>query len=442
MQSTTRPIIAGGILGRILPEKRLFLRFEAATGTETRFLRLSPATQLAATAGAALVVGWAIVASSILIMDSIGSGNLRDQAAREQALYEERLNALSDERDTAVQQARDAHERFNVALASVSDMQSDLLEAQGRQDELARGLDVSRTALRTALKARDAARTELAAIAAEKTDGAETDTTRLAAAEATLDTLVATLGHTAAQRDSMAAEVADAEVYAEEMLLRARAVDDRNDRIFTQLEDALTISVSPLDKMFKKAGLSTDSLLETVRRGNSGQGGPLTPISFSSRGEPGVPDGSRANSILEKLDRMNLYRIAAEKAPFDVPIKSAFRYTSGYGPRWGRMHEGTDFAGPHGTPIYATADGVVAFAGRQSGYGKLVKIRHAFGIETRYAHQSRIRVEVGQRVSRGDRIGDMGNTGRSTGTHLHYEVRVNGEAVNSMTYIKAGQDVF
>ena len=106
------------------------------------------------------------------------------------------------------------------------------------------------------------------------------------------------------------------------------------------------------------------------------------------------------------------------------------------------MHNGTDFAAPHGTPIYSTADGVVTKAGWGSGYGRVIYIKHDFGIETRYAHLSRIRVKVGERVSRGQRIGDMGNTGRSTGTHLHYEVRVNGKAVNPMIYIKAANNVF
>ena len=99
-------------------------------------------------------------------------------------------------------------------------------------------------------------------------------------------------------------------------------------------------------------------------------------------------------------------------------------------------------AGDYGAPIYTTADGVVTYAGWENGYGRLVKVQHAFGIETRYGHMSQIRVEVGQKVSRGDRIGDMGNSGRSTGTHLHYEIRIGGSAINPMTFIKAATNVF
>jgi murein DD-endopeptidase MepM/ murein hydrolase activator NlpD len=156
----------------------------------------------------------------------------------------------------------------------------------------------------------------------------------------------------------------------------------------------------------------------------------------------------RANRILGQLDTLNLYRIAAEKAPFAMPVKSAFRFTSGYGyrrdPKTGgrRLHKGVDFAAPSGTDLFATADGVVTKAGWQSGYGRMVTIQHEFGIETRYAHLSKIRVKVGQKVSRGEHIGDMGASGRVTGVHLHYEVRVGGKAVNPMIYIKAAQDVF
>ena len=106
------------------------------------------------------------------------------------------------------------------------------------------------------------------------------------------------------------------------------------------------------------------------------------------------------------------------------------------------MHAGVDLAAPVGTTILATADGVVTDAGRESGYGNVVRVRHEFGFETVYAHLSKIRVKVGQQVSRGVQIGDMGSTGRSTGSHLHYEVRVNGQPQNPMTYLEAAKDVF
>ena len=194
--------------------------------------------------------------------------------------------------------------------------------------------------------------------------------------------------------------------------------------------------------------METGLMLAQVKRGYSGQGGPLTPLTFSTKGEEPSADASRANRIINQMDRLNLYRIAATKAPFAIPVKDGFRFTSGFGyrrdPKTGgkRLHKGVDFAGPVGTALYATADGVVTHAGWGSGYGRLVKIQHEFGIETRYAHMSKIRVKVGQRVSRGERIGDMGASGRVTGPHLHYEVRIGGEAVNPMTYIKAANNVF
>ena len=178
------------------------------------------------------------------------------------------------------------------------------------------------------------------------------------------------------------------------------------------------------------------------------RGGPLMPLSFSTRGEAPSPDTLRANRLLGQMDKLNMYRIAAQKAPFANPLKSSFRFSSPFGyrrdPKTGgrRMHSGTDFAAGMGTPIHSTAEGVVTHAGWSSGYGRLVKIQHEFGVETRYAHMSKLRVKVGQRVSRGQRIGDMGTSGRSTGVHLHYEVRVGGKAVNPMIFIKAANDVF
>lgn len=217
----------------------------------------------------------------------------------------------------------------------------------------------------------------------------------------------------------------------------------RNDEIFAQLEDAVEMSVKPLDEMFQNVGVDGEKLLETVREGYSGHGGPLTPMGYSTRGNAEISESeARAQEIVVSLDKVNRYRIAVSKLPLAMPVKSAFRYTSGFGPRWGRKHEGIDMAGPVSTPIYATGDGVVIYAGWQSGYGNLIKIKHELGTETRYGHLSKIRVKVGQKVSRNSLIGDMGNTGRSTGPHLHYEVRVDGKAVNPMSFIKAAENVF
>ncbi len=427
-------------LERAFPEKRLFLRSD----TETRYVRLTSSTQAIAIGGSALLVGWTIVASAILLMDSLGSGNLRDQALRDKAIYEERLNQLSTERDARAEEAREAHDRFSLALAEVSAMQARLLAAEERRKELEAGMTALRATLRSAVAERDAEALragELAAALERTEDRVAPGIAQVEELGATVDQLAATLSRTAADRDRHVGKSSEMADLMAKMELDQKLMEERNDRIFQQLEEAVSISLEPLDDMFRQAGLPADSILETVRRGYSGQGGPLTPLTISTKGTP-HPDSLRANGILERLDRLNLYRIAIEKTPFSMPLTGAYRFTSGFGPRWGRMHEGVDWAGRHGSPIRATADGVVTFAGRQSGYGQLVKIRHDFGLETRYGHMSRIRVKVGDRVSRGDRIGDMGNTGRSTGTHLHYEIRVNGTAKNPMTFIKAARDVF
>ena len=427
-------------LERYFPERRVFLRSD----NDTRFIRLKPGSQLIAFVGVSAVVAWTIIATAVLLMDSIGSGNFREQAKRDQRTYEARLNALEAERNTRAEEAAAAQERFNSALKQISTMQSDLLVSETRRRELETGIEVIQSTLRRTMKERDAARAEseeLTLALKDSAPGTLADEEGMGT-EATLETLTAALSDTARQRDKISNDAELALLEADEMAAQIQLMKDQNDQIFRQLEDAMTISVEPLDKMFTAAGMDTDNMLDTVRRGYSGQGGPLMPLSFSTRGEEPTPDAMRANRILNQLDRLNLYRIAAQKAPFALPVKSTFRYTSGFGMRWGRMHSGTDFASKHGTPIYATADGVVIHAEWLSGYGRLVKIQHEFGIETRYAHMSRIRVEKGQRVSRGERIGDMGSTGRSTGTHLHYEVRVGGKAVNPMIYIKAARNVF
>jgi murein DD-endopeptidase MepM/ murein hydrolase activator NlpD len=429
------------LLERRFPEQRLFLKSD----TETRFIRLRPLTQCIGLVVGALALGWTILATAILLMDSISAGTSREQITRQQGLYEERLNALSVDRDLRAQEASSAQARFNTALEQVAEMQSRLLKSEDRRRELETGIDVIQNTLRRTIEERDAARAELAGLA--ETDG-KSEADKIKDAESTLTYLSEALGQTASERDGMEKSLARSDAEIAKVVDEKLALEARNNVIFSHLEQALKVTVEPLDQMFRDAGLNPDDLIDKARSGYNGQGGPLLPISLSTRGQPPFAEEARANEILNGLKDIDLYRSTAFKLPFAMPVKTKVRYTSGFGNRkdpFGRgtrRHEGQDFAGAYGSPIYSTADGVVIHAGWESGYGRLVTIRHQYGFETRYGHMSQIRVKVGQKVSRGDRIGDMGNSGRSTGTHLHYEIRISGTPKNPMTFIKAAQNVF
>jgi murein DD-endopeptidase MepM/ murein hydrolase activator NlpD len=429
-----------------LPEQRLFLKSDSGT----RFIRLRPSTQAMAIGVFCLALGWMMFASALVLMGAVVSGNRSADYARQIALYESRLTAVSQERDARAAEAASAQDRFNLALAQVSNMQGMLLAAEDRSRELQTGIDVIQATLRRVIKERDAARAGMEALnaAIQGKPGAASELGRAADVEATVAFLSRALTDLAKDRDALAEDVTRAEERTAAIAKEKRALESRDAMIFARLDDALTVSIEPLNKMFRDLGLDPDSLIAAVRKGYSGEGGPLTPISLALPNQAPSPEELHANAILAGLDRLNLYRLAAFQIPLGLPLHTRFRYTSPFGSRddplgaGERMHEGQDLAGAYGSPVYATADGVVIYAGWESGYGRLIRIRHAYGLETRYGHLSQIRVSVGDRVSRGDRIGDMGNSGRSTGTHLHYEVRIDGRAVNPMAFIRAANHVF
>ena len=197
---------------------------------------------------------------------------------------------------------------------------------------------------------------------------------------------------------------------------------------------------------FRMAGLAPSSFVE---RGGA-LGGPLIESKdpralaavldvdedFAVRIQRAARDLNEAQALAEAVDDLPLARPTA-----------ASSQTSGFGVRFDPFtrrpayHSGLDFSGGHATPIYSTGPGVVSFTGRRSGYGNVVEIDHGRGLKTRYAHLSGFAVRPGQQVGVGQRIAAMGSTGRSTGTHLHYEVWVNGRAQNPGRFLKAGQYV-
>lgn len=425
-----------------LPEQRLFLRSDQGT----RFIRLRPWMQVLILSASAVILSWSIIVSAVLLIDSIGSGDAREQARLSYMEFENRLNDVATERDLRAAEAAAAQERFSVALDQVSSMQSALLASEERRRELETGISLIQKTLRTTMTERDGAAAALAQatgnLGVATASGASKDDV-----SQTLGFLAAALDRTASERDAMEAVADGAIAEADDIAYEMRLLEERHDEIFAQIEDAVAISMEPLDQVFSSVGIDPEDLIDEVRRGYSGQGGPLGPLVPAAAAPGGdspaaLADLARARAIFDGLDRLNVYRIAVDKTPLALPLKTSFRFTSPFGRRWGRMHEGIDLAGAYGSPIYATADGVVVNAGWESGYGKMVELRHPYGLSTIYGHMSAIKVSVGQKVSRGDRIGDMGNTGRSTGTHLHYEVHVGRNPVNPMSFIKAATNVF
>ncbi|CAN5795265.1 DUF5930 domain-containing protein [soil metagenome] len=432
-------------LARVFPDKRLFLR--SAQGTA--YLRLTPLSQLGLGLGGVLAAAWLSVATATLAIGLIYGENEEVQAVVLHDAYQARLAELGAERDTRAAEARSAQNRFQIAMEQIGRQQTAMLRAVEERRELSTALGLMRGRLQEAVAQRDGLRAENGVLREEVSEVART----LSAAgngdlAQTLETIATALGEAVRERDTAASDRTRLNAELAALETRLATTLRRQDEMMAEIEYAVRTSLGPLQNMLEAAELDVDSVIAAVRRDFSGTGGGGGTVSVSTRSFDNPEMTSRFDELMVDLDRVNMLRIAAGRIPYTMPVSATHRFTSPFGyrrdPKTGgrRMHAGIDLAAPRGTPIYATADGVVTSAGMQGGYGNTIRIRHAFGFETLYAHHYRIHVKVGQQVSRGDHIGDMGSTGRVTGVHLHYEVHLNGKPVNPMVYLEAASNVF
>lgn len=442
-----RPGRIGKVLSGICPEKRIYIQSRDGVRTHS----VSPFAQMIGGTAILSLAGWMLVASSAVIVDLIAADDRSAQTLVLQDAYQIRLNELAAERDQRASEAQSAQKRFRIAMDQISRQQSAILDLVEKRREIDTALDLMRVRLRDVVVQRDdvvGANDELVAQVTEANESLTQSGSSSADRTRTLQAVSEALADAVEMRDVATAEREKLSQELKTLELRMAVNGRRQDEMVGELEQAVASSFGPLEELFERTDLDVDSLIATVRRNHSGQGGPLGPVGVSTRSFEDAGLNSRFDELMIDLDRMNLLRIAAAKVPYTIPVTAAHRFTSPFGPRRDptgrgrRTHNGIDLAAPLGTPIYAGADGVVVSAGWESGFGNVVRIEHAFGFETLYAHQNKIHVKVGQRVSRGDRIGDMGTTGRSTGVHLHYEVHRNGKPVNPMTYLEAAKDVF
>lgn len=346
------------------------------TGGEVRFLHLSARVQRrAATAAVAVVGAWALGTAGLLGWQAWTSWQNRDVAERAAAI--------------AAAEMRVAAEKRTV-------------------EEIARTIDARQDQLD-------------ALVGAHFGDAAEAVPTARGAQTASVPT-----GGAVVPASAVAGPPSGGDQVA-----RLQTAALRQDATIARLGGLVEDRSAEVERVLKQVGIRPS--LKPAR------GGPF--IAWPGKGDAQSADPA-IRQLAVKLDRMRQLESLLDAVPSGLPAER-MELSSGFGTRYDpfngqrALHAGLDFTGAHGSPIRAAAAGRVVFAGVKNGYGNVVEVDHGHGIETRYAHLSGFDARVGDKVAAGEQIGRMGSTGRSTGTHLHFEVRVGGTPVNPRRFLEA-----
>ena len=363
----------------LFPERPLYVR----SGGAMKAFVLSPRRQILAAGGIAAAALWMGVCTAAMLVNVLSAGSADREVARTQAKYERWI--------------ADRQARLNSAVAQLN-------ASGGTTSQLATAVEKRHAALAMLL-------------------------TQMKGVPGVVQALGPVVGHATLTSGSPTARIETVQISQDQLL-------DAADTYAKSRADRLRLA-------FRLAGLTPSAYLPK----GGALGGPLIE-SKDPRALAAVLDvqpefAERVQRAATDISEAQALSQAAEKLPFARPANVA-EESSSYGVRIDpftrrpAFHSGLDFPAARMTPVTATGPGLVAFTGQRSGYGNTVEIDHGGGLKTRYGHLAAIAVRVGEHVSIGQRLGGMGSTGRSTGTHLHYEVWLNGRPMNPERYLKAG----
>ena len=229
------------------------------------------------------------------------------------------------------------------------------------------------------------------------------------------------------------------------LLNRLSVLHSAHENVLEQLSERAVGNIDEAEKLIAMTGIKVANIIKYVQPSSANQGGPLVPA--SGPGQLGEGLSGTVLTVDNKLGRWSALRQVLGIMPLMAPL-DFYHLASKFGLRTDpftkkrAMHYGVDLAGWKNAAIYSTAPGKVVFASRKGRYGKLVEIDHGFGLRTRYAHLRKILVKTGQQLVHRQKLGLLGSTGRSTGPHVHYEVRFEGKPLNPRKFIMAGRYVF
>lgn len=316
----------------------------------------------------------------------------------------------------------DKNAEIEQAVTAYRTLKHSLTDAETKFVEIARNLEERNGQLQSVQDQNQALRRNLSAI------------------ETVLDSVVAQRTRIASERQSLEARNVMLEA-------RLKQIQSAQAEVLGRMGQRTLGEIAEVERVVAMTGLDADTMLNRSGTQRGGQGGPFIPALGGKDFDGLVEPANFTAAVLDAhIDRLEGLQRLLRVLPLALPAEN-YSLSSGYGIRRDpvngamAMHYGLDLLGTSGQPITSTAPGKVIFAERMGFYGKMVEVDHGMGVTTRYGHLKDISVEEGQIVAAGEKIGTMGNTGRSTGVHVHYEIRVDGQPVNPMKFIKAGRYV-
>lgn len=409
------------------PERQLYLR----SSGEVKYFVFSTRLQLAIVAGIAFTLAWCLITLVNVIWSFTPFYEKNRDIRALKADYEQRLDLAYENEANAQLMLTQQRKAFEQMTSNIKEKHQTLSQIYSGEVALSAGVapDTSKYARERVLMApivRDAvlreARVKIDTKPQLKKAESEMGTAKLASLDLpdpkTPSSITADigLGEIASTTDTI---LAAAEQETLERIERTRAV----------------IKATEID-------------IQSILKANSfGKGGPYISPSSASDASTEGEFGSRISSIKARINEAEALDEAMKALPLGHPINAESYRTSNYGNRRDpftkrpTFHEGVDMGSYRMAPIVATADGKISYVGRKGGYGRVVEIDHGHGFKTRYAHLAKTYVKRGKEVKKGDKIAGMGSTGRSTSTHLHYEIRFQGRAYDPEKFLKAGNYV-
>lgn len=417
------------VLERYFPERQLVLR----TDEKIRYFYITKRLQLSVTAAGVLALAWGGYATGSNMLHGMALQAKDEEILNVQVAYRSLISEINDYQTKFSTLSHEIEANHSKFVASLDPTQQSVDDDQVVSSEIARReAAIARQHLNQQLRAIEDSMTALS----QRNYSLKGD---LSSKEMDLKTAIAERNTALLQKKRLEERLKVAE---EQMARLALTQDDLLERV----TDHTAEEIQEIEGILKLAGLDPDQMLKKLNNFDvTASGGPFV----AAQGDEGARSSEqlKVDAAERQLARWQGLQRIKQSLPLAIPL-DYYYISSRYGKRkdpvnkrWA-MHYGLDMAASIKTPIYVTAPGKVIFEGWKGNYGRFIVVDHGNGITTRYGHLHKTLVKKGDTVDYRTKIALVGNTGRSTGAHLHYEIQVNGKNVNPYNFIKAGRNVF